>query len=152
MAYVKQEWKNLPNQTTPANATRMNHIEDGIYNNSVEISNTIESGSNSNGNWIKYSDGTLIQYGKVTKPIDIKNKSSASNWYYDDGYIINFPLAFFDANYFADVICATGSLITLNIYSITTFETSYCKFNLSSNVEYSNSNYFFRWFAIGRWK
>lgn len=64
MAYVKQEWKNLPNQTTPVNATRMNHIEDGIYDNSVAISNIIESGSNSNGSWIKYSDGTMICSGK----------------------------------------------------------------------------------------
>lgn len=66
MAYVKQEWKNLPNQTTPANATRMNHIEDGIYDNSVAISNIIESGSNSNGSWIKYSDGTMIITQKYT--------------------------------------------------------------------------------------
>lgn len=71
MAYVKQEWKNLPNQTTPVNATRMEHIEQGIYDNSVEISNIIGSGSNSNGSWVKFSDGTLIQYGLLVKTLTI---------------------------------------------------------------------------------
>lgn len=31
MAYTKQTWNDLPNTTTPINATRLNHIEDGVY-------------------------------------------------------------------------------------------------------------------------
>ena len=31
MAYTKQTWTNLPSKTTPINASRLNHIEDGIY-------------------------------------------------------------------------------------------------------------------------
>lgn len=51
MAYVKQEWKNLPNQTTPVNATRMIHIEDGIasidiFKNLFNVGNSILSGAN----------------------------------------------------------------------------------------------------------
>lgn len=30
MAYSKQTWANLPSKTTPINATRLNHMEDGI--------------------------------------------------------------------------------------------------------------------------
>lgn len=112
----------------------------------------VESGSNDNGSWIKCSDGTLIQYGNVTKSINIKNKSSSSGWYYDDGYIINFPINFSDTNYFVDVKASTPGLIVLNIYSITNYQNSICEFNLSSNIEYNNSNYKFRWFAIGKWK
>lgn len=37
MAYNKQTWRDLPDQTTPINSTRLNYIEDGIYNNSVNI-------------------------------------------------------------------------------------------------------------------
>lgn len=125
------------------------------YNNDT-LKNTldkiIESGSNDNGSWIKYSDGTLIQYGNVTKSINVKNKSSASGWYYDDGYAINFPINFSDTNYFAEVKSAIGALITLNIYSITNYQKSICEFNLSSNIEYNKSDYKFRWFAVGRWK
>ena len=124
------------------------------YNNDT-LKNTldkiIESGSNDNGSWIKYSDGTLIQYGNVTKSINIKTKSSSSGWYYGDGYAINFPINFSDTNYFAEVKPAMSALITLNIYSITNYRNSICEFNLSSNIEYNNS-YKFRWFAIGRWK
>lgn len=32
MAYTKQTWQDLPNKTTPINASRLEHIEDGIYN------------------------------------------------------------------------------------------------------------------------
>lgn len=37
MAYTKQTWNDLPSTTSPYNATRMNHIEDGIYNANVSI-------------------------------------------------------------------------------------------------------------------
>lgn len=116
------------------------------------VNGMIESGSNDNGRWIKYSDGTLVQYGEVTETLNIATKSSITNWYYEDGHIINFPILFADINYFMDVNAALGGLITLNVYSITSQENSKCKFNLSSNIEYNNSNYKFRWFAIGRWK
>ena len=32
MAYTKQTWADLPSKTTPINATRLGHIEDGIFN------------------------------------------------------------------------------------------------------------------------
>jgi hypothetical protein len=32
MAYEKQTWENLPSQTTPINADRLTHIEDGVFN------------------------------------------------------------------------------------------------------------------------
>ena len=83
MAYTKQVWADLPAKTSPFSASRMNHIENGISNNdtnkldktSVKITKTtsdsdiyscnyvngiIESGSNDNGNWIKFEDGTMI--------------------------------------------------------------------------------------------
>lgn len=51
MAYEKQVWEDLPSETTPFNATRMTHIEDGIYENSIktvtldtEMSATSENG------------------------------------------------------------------------------------------------------------
>lgn len=35
--YVKQAWKNKPNVSSPLNADRLNHMEDGIENNSKKI-------------------------------------------------------------------------------------------------------------------
>ena len=111
------------------------------YNNDT-LKNTldkiIESGSNSNGSWIKYSDGTLIQYGLLVKNLNITNISSQVDWYYSDGYVVEFPANF--AN------------MTMNVYSITDYATNLCKFNLSSKNSTTVENHTFRWFAIGRWK
>ena len=35
--YVKQAWKNKPNVSSPLNADHLNHMEDGIENNSKKI-------------------------------------------------------------------------------------------------------------------
>lgn len=37
MTYEKQSWENLPNKTTSIDSERLNHIEDGIYRNSLNI-------------------------------------------------------------------------------------------------------------------
>lgn len=60
MAHQRINWQALPSQATPANTDNMNHMDKGIYDNSVAISNIVESGTNQYGNWIKYSDGTMI--------------------------------------------------------------------------------------------
>lgn len=52
MAYTKTVWEN--NSTPVLNADNLNKIEQGIYDNAFE------SGSNANGNYIKFNDGTLI--------------------------------------------------------------------------------------------
>jgi hypothetical protein len=37
MAYIKTTWENEPNESTPLNASNLNKIENGIYNNSINI-------------------------------------------------------------------------------------------------------------------
>lgn len=37
MAYTKTTWQDLPSTATPVNATNLNKIEQGIYNNSEDI-------------------------------------------------------------------------------------------------------------------
>lgn len=84
MAYSKQTW----DTTSYVNPTRMNHIEDGIYDNSTEIgkinnpivvdSTTIpvSSGGTSYGsmNLYKFSNGMkLLLYRSDTLPVDRLN-------------------------------------------------------------------------------
>ena len=57
-----------------------------IQNEIITINNT-ESGSNEYGNWIKYSNGFMIQYGTITHNM---NTDLFQNWY--------FPLAFKTTN------------------------------------------------------
>lgn len=77
MAYVKQEWKNLPNQTTPVNATRMNHIEDGIVKNDV-FKNML---------YMNYSRGTSTTINGVTFTINDDGSISASGTGTKLGYL-----------------------------------------------------------------
>ena len=49
---------NFKNGQAPAlNATNLNQLQTNIEN---AINSVVESGSNNNGSWIKYSDGTMI--------------------------------------------------------------------------------------------
>lgn len=73
MAYIKQEWKDLPNKTTPVNATRMNHLEQGIsdlYDAIFPIGQIVIKGDNEDySNWLGFTwERTAV--GKVLVGID----------------------------------------------------------------------------------
>ena len=68
MAYTKQTWANLPSKTTPINASRLNHIEDGIYD-ANQLATTSSAGQMSaadktklNGLYEVEIDGTKISF------------------------------------------------------------------------------------------
>lgn len=73
-------FQDLPSTTTPINSSNLN-------NNFTECNNIVASGSNANGSYIKYSDGTMVQTG---------TGQCAGNVGYAD---ITFPVAFYDTNY-----------------------------------------------------
>lgn len=155
MAYVKQEWKNLPNQTTPVNATRMEHIEQGIYDNSVAISNIIESGSNSKGSYVKYSDGTMI-VARETYETTINVNVSWGNIFVGGDYTEwEFPVPFINV----------PDLVLFDVNSTTTngcFKTSYEPTKITKNsiqnvyvgrgTSASDVAFKIHILAIGRWK
>lgn len=155
MAYVKQEWKNLPNQTTPVNATRMEHIEQGIYDNSVAISNIIESGSNSKGSYVKYSDGTMI-VTRETYETTINVNVSWGNIFVGGDYTEwEFPVPFINV----------PDLVLFDVNSTTTngcFKTSYEPTKITKNsiqnvyvgrgTSASDVAFKIHILAIGRWK
>lgn len=53
----KIKFENLPSKKTPLSAEILNTMQDNIEK---AIGKIIESGSNSNGEYIKFSDGTMI--------------------------------------------------------------------------------------------
>lgn len=67
MAYVKQDWKNLPDKTTPLNAERMEHIENGIVKNDI-FKNLL---------YMNYSRGTSTTINGVTFTINNDGSISA---------------------------------------------------------------------------
>ena len=43
MAYKKQIWKDLPDETTPITKDRLEHMEDGIYENDINTNSLLEA-------------------------------------------------------------------------------------------------------------
>ncbi len=43
MAYEKQNWKDLPDETTPITKDRLEHMEDGIYENDINTNSLLEA-------------------------------------------------------------------------------------------------------------
>lgn len=76
--YEKTNWVD---GETPLSAQNMNKIENQLEKNTNDIAVIIESGSNDNGSWIKYSDGTMICRNTFTVQAII-NKPAGGNWYY----------------------------------------------------------------------
>lgn len=137
-------WENLPSTNTPLNATNLAKITD--------------SGSNANGNYIKFQDGTLIQWGV---------SSFASGSYSDASYkTISFPTSFYDSTYKVFPTMVYQGTVATN-YNLCVHLTPGIV-NASSCTIYRRLSYLapdnsgqdnlyavaedFHWFAIGRWK
>lgn len=89
MAYTKTVWQDLPDTSTPITADRLNNIEDGIE---YLFEHEEESGSNENGNWIKYSDGTMICWNHIEVTDQAIDTTYGS--LYQGSRTISFPVAF----------------------------------------------------------
>ena len=92
-------WENLPSTNTPINATNLNKITD--------------SGSNTNGYYIKYQDGTLIQYGYISKDTLVPPTTNSTTvqgiiWYRTNNVSLSFPISFKDTNYSFEVTVHNG--------------------------------------------
>lgn len=130
--------------------------EDGLYvNGLLKINDTliIESGSNANGNYVKYNDGTLIQYNNTTV-----NDQAISNQYGNTGLYtgtrtVTFPISFLDTNYMA--ICGEfkwGTGASWGIISsrnnknwMTIMALDFISRDAGTNTDVS-------WIAVGKWK
>lgn len=143
----KINFNDLPDTNTPINSSNLNQLQTNVEN---AINGIVESGSNDNGSYIKYADGTMIQRGNVLAPADV-------------GYAdLTYPLPFYGAK---DDITLTSNHVyvggttyggTAQILNITVVQ----KVDLTSGYIYSyltsgsiasyprNIN----WVAIGRWK
>lgn len=168
MSYKRTVWVN---DSLPAiNAKNLNNIENGIEANDTAIGNLsslnttnksnlvsaineiVEGGSNDNGRWIKYSDGTMIQYGSIKKNVSITTLSNTGKYYYQDDINIILPINFIDSNYYSNVIAVNNQNGSQNVYSVRNKTQSKFDFCLSSLISYSSNDNTFWWFAIGRWK
>ena len=86
---------NFVNGQSPyISATNLNNLQDNVEN---AINGIIESGSNANGNYIKFSDGTLICYGRASMSFLIN--IAYGSVFRSDVQSISLPYSFIDTNY-----------------------------------------------------
>ena len=109
----------------------------------------IESGSNENGSWTKYPDGTMIQHGYINRSDHIPDDTENIN----DTFTL--PLAFIDTNYTVNTSLHTYS----NAFGTITFSrnasassVNITALRLPPSVENNAGDLNYYWQAIGRWK
>ena len=108
MAYTKTNWTD----TTPINTTNLNKIENGIAANDTAIGNlsnlntsskdnlvtainsVVENGSNNNGSWIKFADGTMIC--RFTQIINVTVNTAWGSLYGGKFSVHDYPQEFID--------------------------------------------------------
>lgn len=115
----------------------------------VSDGNIIESGSNDNGNWIKYSDGTMIC--TISKDVSFTNFSQDKEIYYADISNVNFSQTFTEINSISAIFNSTkqgaypwlglSNASKSNISRIRLF--NYYNTNVTGNIYIT---------AIGKWK
>lgn len=111
------------------------------------INSVVESGSNSNGYYVKYANGTLIQWGRYTATYAIDISLSAV--YRGDQKTITFPIAFIDTN-FKMTLSAIAPVNST--YLVDEKTTNTMKFYPIAYASRANSAYSVDFIAIGKWK
>ncbi len=115
----------------------------GYYVNGAPM---IEKGSNSNGMWVKYPDGTMICYAEYTATIS----SSYGGTYYAGGW--HFPLAFIEI----PVVLFSAKTYPYGLVALDDFSTSvtgnFTIQSVSTTPTLNSSTITFSMCAIGRWK
>ena len=94
----------------------------------------ISSGSNANGDWIRFSDGTQICYGQLQK---------------SENVLVSLPLAFIDTNY--RVCCQHAHGAMRGNYTNTGDVRDKTTTSFKFNANHSEHDYY-DWIAIGKWK
>lgn len=85
MAYTSKIWKDLPDETTPIKATDLNHIETGIYNNSVDIGTKSELTTTDKTNLVKAINEIESSFKSLKDELFYKN---GDTWVVPVGYSI----------------------------------------------------------------
>jgi len=114
----------------------------------------IESGSNSNGSWIKYGDGTMEQWG--TKSNTITVATAYGGIFYGNFGAITFPVAFL-AGIIPDVgiyaVHSTGGITwAAGATGDTRTNTGVTATNIVSPISRTGFIQACSWRAIGRWR
>lgn len=145
-------FENLPSTKTPLNAENLNQLQENIEN---AMSSIVESGSNDNGNYIKFENGIMMCFQNVIMNVSLT--SGGNNAYYArvDSGIPDYPQPFTEV-YYANV-----TVFNNNISSVTPYngnKEAGSRLNKIAGTLYfyspgsSEETAFVQIMAIGKWK
>ena len=176
MAKITYENKSAINQNSQipdvnkVNASDMNQIKEAVNVNDDKvgelsdlttpttssivgaINSVVSSGSNTNGNYVKYADGTMICYGE---------KSGSATWgdYWsfckrspdnqNDAISLTFPQTFTSTPTVQLTGNQDGSIFAAIVLTTSATTLKVVLFKPTNN---QSTNYKFSWLAIGKWK
>lgn len=139
------------NAVNKCQASDLNEIKSVVNNNANELTNVIESGSNSNGKWVKYADGTMICYGTTLMPTLTMTTAFGSVFETSTATSFGtFPQTFYAAPV-VTVTQTTGATATPEQVTDTT-TTNIGKAFFWRPTSRSATGVNFNWLAVGRWK
>lgn len=136
----------INNQAPALNATNLNQMQDNIEN---AINGVVESGSNENGDWVKYMDGTMICTKRVSG-----TTSATRSWgplYEGEVNCGIYPKTFIDT----PKITAVSKLGRENIiecFGSSTNNSTFGSLYFLTKDSNQSCNYSFDLIAIGKWK
>ena len=146
---------NLLNNVQGSIAWNEIQIEEG--NNATSYSNfvgvIVESGSNDNGSWIKYSDGTMVCHRTFSITLDCRQQWGNLYVAIDDN-IINFPQEFIETPFvIRDLLTSSSASCWLINYSMPYITTKiYKNFSIARATSSDSVPIQLNLLAIGRWK
>ena len=114
-----------------------------------KIDGIIDSGSTANEKYIKYSDGTMIQWGKVSLTPST-SRSQGGLTYYSAATTITLPQEYVDTNYIGttNVALANMNYFAQSYFSVVDKSTiSICLANTGNGDTRT-----VHWMTIGKWK
>lgn len=124
-------------------------VKNSNTNYDTAWSTIIESGSNDNGSWIKYGDGTMICY-KSTGEIDMNITTSWGSLYEGNISVGNFPAEFIETPTISVTPFGSGMLIEQG--GIDASKTSWGNITGVRPNSVENVKARFHLIAIGKWK
>lgn len=110
------------------------------------------SGSNSNGTWVKFSDGTMMCWGNYARSLGATIVYGTGTF---SDAIISFPASFINTDYSLTAVVKVPGRIILTSLNWRDPSTTSCLlyyFDPLSATVYSMTTEMEKWLAIGRWK
>ena len=104
----------------------------------------IESGSNANGNYVRFADGTQWCWGAKSKNFDGSER--------DPHVLVTFPAVFIDSNYIATMTVRWWPSVPTVLTGYTPAPSSMDCFLYGITGNPNNATIPCIWLAIGRWK